>query len=565
MLLLSRRALAAVLIVTAGLRGAGAQQVGPGAVSAGYMVFMRGAPVGREVVTVRADAGGLTISSQGRLGPPFNAVTRNAEFRYGADWAPQSFVLDGTAGGDEVRIETSFAGGTATSRGMQAGQPIAAAHQVAPLTIVMPNGVIGGYVALARRLANTQTGAELRAYLLPLAEVGLTVKAVADERMQIGTTFLNVRRYDLAVANPGGDLAMTVFASSDGSLVRLSVPAQGLEVVREDLAASTSRSQVYTNPGDEPATIPAYGFNLGATLTRPQRCARVDNAAAQGCPARLPAVVLLTGASVGDRDGFALGVPTLGQLAGVLADAGFLVVRYDKRGHGQSGGRVESATLGDYADDARAVVRWLANRKDVDPRRIAVIGHGEGAWVALLAASRERRIAAVATIAAASTTGAELVLEQQQYALDQMKVSDAERQQRVALQKQILAAVATGKGWDGVPDQMRRAADTPWFHSVITFDPREVIEDVRQPLLIVHGALDRQVPVYHADRLAQLAREESASKSVAVVIVRGVNHLLVPAETGHVSEYGALKDRSISTDLTGALSDWLARTFAASR
>ncbi|HXH24209.1 MAG TPA: alpha/beta fold hydrolase [Vicinamibacterales bacterium] len=559
------RALATVLIVAAGLRIAGAQQLEPGGASAGYMVFMRGAPVGREVVTVRSDAGGVTIASQGRLGPPFNTVTRNAEFRYAPDWTPQSFVLDGSVGGGDIRIETSFDGGTATSHGTQAGQPIAASHQVAPRTIVMPNGVIGSYVALARRLVNTQAGAELRAYVLPLVEVGLTVEAVADERMQIGTTFLDVRRYDLTVANPGGELAMTVFASSDGSLVRLSAPAQGLDIVRDDLAASTSRTQVYSNPGDEPVTIPAYGFNLGATLTRPPRCVRAQNAAAQGCPARLAAVVLLTGSGIGDRDGFALGIPTLGQLAGALAEAGFLVVRYDKRGHGQSGGRSESATLGDYAEDARAVVRWLANRKDVDPRRIAVVGHSEGAWVALLAAARERRIAAVATIAAASTTGAELVLEQQRYALDQMNISDAERQQRVALQKQILAAVATGKGWDGVPGEMRRAADTPWFHSVVTFDPREVIEDVRQPLLIVHGALDRQVPVYHADRLAQLAREESDSKSIAVVIVRGVNHLLVPAETGHVSEYGALKDRTVSADLTGPLSDWLARTFAGIR
>ena len=69
-------------------------------------------------------------------------------------------------------------------------------------------------------------------------------------------------------------------------------------------------------------------------------------------------------------------------------------MRYDKRGYGQSGGRAESATIQDYAEDVRAVVRWLLQRKDVDPKRIAVVGHSEGAWVALLAASRERRIGA---------------------------------------------------------------------------------------------------------------------------------------------------------------------------
>src|SRR5690606_28528852 len=124
------------------------------------------------------------------------------------------------------------------------------------------------------------------------------------------------------------------------------------------------------------------GFNLGATITRPR---------GQNLPARLPAVVLLSGSGANDRNGTAVGIPIIGQIAGALADAGFLVVRYDKRGHEQSGGRAESATLSDFAEDARRVVNWLRDRDDVDPRRIAVVGHSEGAMVALLAASRERR------------------------------------------------------------------------------------------------------------------------------------------------------------------------------
>ena len=64
------------------------------------------------------------------------------------------------------------------------------------------------------------------------------------------------------------------------------------------------------------------------------------------------------------------------------------MVRYDKRGVGQSGGRSEFATLGDYAEDVVAVVKFLEKRKDIDPKRIALVGHSEGAAVALLAARR---------------------------------------------------------------------------------------------------------------------------------------------------------------------------------
>jgi hypothetical protein len=77
--------------------------------------------------------------------------------------------------------------------------------------------------------------------------------------------------------------------------------------------------------------------------------------------------------------------------------------------------------------------------------------------------------------------------------------------------------------------------------------------------------LDRQVPVEHVEKLSDLARKESKSKSVEVVVVRGVNHLLVPATTGEVSEYGTLPDRNVSKDVTMAVTTWLSKTFASIR
>ena len=39
----------------------------------------------------------------------------------------------------------------------------------------------------------------------------------------------------------------------------------------------------------------------------------------------------------------------------------------------------------------------------------------------------------------------------------------------------------SGTGWEGVPDAMRRQADTPWFRSVLTYDPAAVMAKVKQP------------------------------------------------------------------------------------
>jgi pimeloyl-ACP methyl ester carboxylesterase len=272
--------------------------------------------------------------------------------------------------------------------------------------------------------------------------------------------------------------------------------------------------------------------------------------------------VLISGAGPTDREEIVAGIPIFGQLAGALADAGFYVLRYDKRGVGQSGGRPEAAGLDDYAEDARAAVRYLGGRKDVDRRRIAAAGYGDGGPVALIAASKEDRIAAAALIASIGTKGAEANLAQVTRSLERSTRPEADKQAALALQKQIQDAVMTGKGWEGVPPELRRQAETAWFHSFLMFDPARIMRDVEQPLLIVHGQLDGQVAPSNADGLEQLARSRRRG-SVEVVRVPGVNHLLVPAKTGELDEYGTLPDRTVSAAVTSALATWLQKSLPA--
>lgn len=525
--------------------------------SAGYIVFLKGTPIGRETLTVTEDASGITFAGQGRL-DPLNMVTRRAEIRYRLNWEPESLTVDGTIGGEVTVFKTTFSNRTAVTEGRLVGKPVTLSEATFGPPMVLSTMFFGSYAAIARRLATAaDPTAEHQVFFGPqIAPALFRAQPATSERMQTGTTTFLVRRYDLTFASStGGEPAsVSLFADDKGSLVRVSIPARSIEVIREDASSPTARTDVYTNPGDEAVMIPATGFNLGATLTRPQ-------GAGTTAPARLPAIILIQDAGSGDRDGVMSGVPTTGQLAGAIANAGYLALRFDKRGFGQSGGRSESATLNDHAEDVRAIYRWLRNRPDVDRDRIAVVGHGEGGWVALLAASRERGIAAAGVIASPSVNGQEVVLEQQRYALDQGNLPEAERAERVALQQRINEAVISGRGWESVPPEIRKQADTPWFQSLLTYDPARVLDDVRQPVLLVHGDLDRQVPVSHVDRLTELARRRS--RAVDVVTVRGVNHLLVPATTGHVSEYPSLRDRSLSPEVMNAVTAWLTKTFKA--
>jgi fermentation-respiration switch protein FrsA (DUF1100 family) len=148
------------------------------------------------------------------------------------------------------------------------------------------------------------------------------------------------------------------------------------------------------------------------------------------------------------------------------------------------------------------------------------------------------------------------------HALERSNRPEAERQNTIELQRQIQQAVLTGKGWEtiAVPPAIRRQAETPWYQSFLAYDPAKVMKDVDQPVLVVQGLLDTQVPPDNADKLAALASTRKKGGSAEVVKVAGVNHLLVPAKTGEVEEYGSLGTASVSPEVTNAIAAWLKKT-----
>ncbi len=531
--------------------------------SAAFRIIIQGRPVGTEDVSVISLDGRTVIRSTGGI-EGGNFSLRSAEIVYGPDLAPQRLSMEMAVRGQVESLETEFAGSTATSRITRGDDVQQKTDTVSPATVIFPNNVFGAVEGLARRLVTMQAGESLPVYVAPQAEVQARLTAVDTERIQTAAGTFDVRRHTVDVSNPSGPLAVLVWAeAATGRLVRYSIPAASIDVVREDITSVFTRSVREPRDNDEEEMIPAVGFSLAATISRPPGSTAPDDKAKD--VTRLPAVILVGGSGELDRDGVAFGVPILAQLAGALADAGYLVVRYDKRGVGQSGGRSESATLDDYAEDVRSVVRYLRKRKDVDNDRIAVAGHSEGGAVALLAAARTNDIKAVVSINGPGGTGSELILAQQRRALSGLSLPEDEKQKRMALQTQIMNAVLTGEGWDGVPENLRKQADTPWFRSLLAYDPAEPLKRANQPLLIVHGELDRQVEPSNADALLALAQARRKGKGVDVVKLPGINHLLVPAKTGEVSEYGTLDDRSVSPEVARVVAAWLETTFTSQR
>ena len=551
----------AVMVAAAALGLAGATAVplaqSPSTATSTFLVFFRATPVGNEQVAVEKSANGWSITSSGRVGAPFDLIVRSLQARYDADWKPVELTLDATLRGQAATIHTVVNGTTAQTETTPFGAaPVSKSDSIDARAVLLPNPFVAPYEALAARFRTAEPGSRISIYQPGQGSFDVEVGGSTTEHIMTVERTIAARRTRSSFNLPNvPPLDIEIWGDEQGRLLRVSIPAQSLEFAREDIASVSARLVTMSRPNDEDIRIPANGFSLAGTVSKP--------ANATG---KLPAVILVSGSDPTDRDENVFGIPIFGQIADALADAGFIVLRYDKRGVGQSGGRTEAARLEHFAEDAKAAVKAMSERKDVDRKRVAIVGHSEGGWIALMAA-KDNRVAAVGLVATAAVSGRELNLYQVAHGLERSTRSEAERQATIDLQKQIQQAVVTGLGWDQikVPEAIRHQADTPYFQSFLTLDPARLMKDVQQPLLIVEGERDTQVPPANAEKLETLAKARKKAAPVKVVKIPAINHLLVPASTGEVDEYGRLTDRHVSSAVTTELISWLRQTFQAIR
>jgi pimeloyl-ACP methyl ester carboxylesterase len=100
--------------------------------------------------------------------------------------------------------------------------------------------------------------------------------------------------------------------------------------------------------------------------------------------------------AAGERDGL------LARLADALAHRGVASLRYDPRGCGASDGSWERTAYFTRIDDARDAIGAMRSRSELDLRRTAIVGHGEGAGIALSVAIADPAIGAVGLIGASA-------------------------------------------------------------------------------------------------------------------------------------------------------------------
>jgi dienelactone hydrolase len=135
------------------------------------------------------------------------------------------------------------------------------------------------------------------------------------------------------------------------------------------LAAGSANSRADMLPdvaGAATVLVPGVGISLSGYLVKPERRTR-----------SVPAVLLLHDAGGNAED--------LVDTARVLAEQGYMVLALSMRGFRGSEGQDDCGAR--QAVDAVEALNWLARQPGVDASRLGMIGFGQGAQVALLAAA----------------------------------------------------------------------------------------------------------------------------------------------------------------------------------
>jgi pimeloyl-ACP methyl ester carboxylesterase len=294
-----------------------------------------------------------------------------------------------------------------------------------------------------------------------------------------------------------------------------------------------------------------------------------------------PAVVLIAGSGPNGRDELIFGHRPFLVLADYLTRHGIAVLRYDKRGIGESTGDYATATSLDFAADADAAVAWLSTQPGIAARRVGLIGHSEGGLIAPMVAARDPSVAFMVLMAGPGVDGARVLAEQGRLIAKAMGAKPAEIARTSALRETMIAIVRDEADQAIRAEKLKGAVaaygaahhlskmklarlqaqygviDSDWFRVFFTYDPAPALRMLRIPVLALIGQKDLQVP---PDQNIPALRAALADDHHATVEeLPGLNHLFQTAVTGGVSEYGEIEE-TLAPSVLARITDWILQT-----
>ena len=281
----------------------------------------------------------------------------------------------------------------------------------------------------------------------------------------------------------------------------------------------TLAAALLLSPVSTPVELAATPAPLHGTLLTPEGQTRA-------------AAVILPGSGPTDRDGnsaqFGIRAASYRLLAEGLAQRGVASIRIDKRGIGESaaaGPAEADLRFSTYAADARA---WAAEAAAKTGRPCAwLIGHSEGALVALAAvANEDHKVCGLVLLSGAGRPAGAVLREQLATLPEPLKtqayeaVAELEAGRTVADSPASLAALF-------------RPSVQPYLISWLALDPAKLAAAFDGPIFIGQGSTDIQVSMADAEAI------KTAQPRADLVVWDGVNHVLKTAPADRAANVAA--------------------------
>lgn len=274
-----------------------------------------------------------------------------------------------------------------------------------------------------------------------------------------------------------------------------------------------------------------------------------------------PAVLLLAGSGAAQRDAYYAGHRPMAVLADRLAGKGLVVLRFDKRGVYKSTGQHNPVAIDDTLADAQSALAYLRAQPVVDAKRLAVIGHSEGALIAGMLASSNDLVSAVSLagpgmpiiellqLQDATEALAAGASEQEASALSELTgqiyvAAKEERnievrmarittllQQATELQRSAFEQYNGGTG-----TLSENWLSRPKYSDFLMIDPQHSWGQVTEPVLVINGLADSQVPAEQNVK----GIVDSVKGPVSVCTPENVNHMLQPAASAATADYAEI-------------------------
>ena len=526
-------------------------------------------------------SGTIDIPDQGARGLPLVGVEVGTEgVRFTIDGVPGDPAFEGIPAGD--RIEGTFSQGGQTFAFVleRSGGTIEAAPPRPPVEAAFVGiweGDIGPGVADIGVIVTfaDEAGVLVGSLDIPiqgLEGLALEIREVSPERIVF--SIIGIPGDPTFAGDLGDDFIEGTFRQNGQEL------SFALDRVAEGEApVGLNRPQEPVPPfpyREEEVRYRSGAVTLAATLTLPEG------------PGPHPAVVLITGSGPQDRDETLVGHRPFLVLADRLAREGFAVLRSDDRGVSGSGGDLSQTTYQELTDDVLAGVDFLLARSDIAADRIGVFGHSEGGYLGPLAALRSDAIAFVIMMAGPSVPGLEVLLIQNRLIFlladaDEGAIenqiaylevfAEALRLEDYQLAEAILRA-EIAEQLAALPGDQRPAQDaieeiievqvansiSPYFRELLIYDPQPTLRQLTVPVLAFYGTLDVQVPPVQSVGWLTGALRWAGNTDYTVEVFEGLNHLMQPAITGAIEEYGQI-EITMAPEVLELVADWLRQRF----